>query len=327
MGTRDILPADLLEEMIANGVKFDEDGEIIEDNSFLSGDEADTEEDQNEETSDESSEDDSEEASDEDDSDDDSEEADEDEPKVTKLARKVNLKKELADEEEVAEPKIKLTPKVVKQDEETSSELFILRRELAELKALIAKKPEDKATDNKEDYGAALREEAARFKQMRLRQFANNVELSVNAKFPDTTFKEIIASAEWEEYQNSRVMGSRVGDLYIATVKSEEPEDVISFFDDFVDRFLPSKSKAKPVAAAMKKVIKKENKPDLKDLAVPDKAKAAVTKPTRSGFDFTASDYQKMLDKAERGQITLEDFTKFETKFLKAEKEGRVKND
>lgn len=326
MGTRDILPADLLEEMLANGVKFDEDGEIIEENSFLSGEEATDEDEEDEAVGEEGTDDDSEESSDEDDSEDDSDEADE-EPKVAKLARKVNLKKELADEEEVTEPKIKLTPKVTKQTENENSELFTLRRELAELKALIAKKPEEKTAENGEDLGASLREEAARFRQMRLRQFANNVELSVNAKFPDTTFKEIISSAEWEDYQNSRVMGSRVGDLYIATVKSEEPEDVLSFFDDFVDRYLPSKAKAKPVAAAMKKVMKKETKPDLKDLAVPDNAKAAVSKSKRAGFDFTASDYQTMLDKAERGQITLEEFTKFETKFLKAEKEGRVKND
>ena len=78
----------------------------------------------------------------------------------------------------------------------------------------------------------------------------------------------------------------------------------------------------------MKKVVKAPvNKPSLKDQALPEKAKATASKSKRSGFDFTTSDYAEMLNKAERGKISVDEFVKFEEKFLKAEREGRVKDE
>jgi hypothetical protein len=332
MGTRDILPNDLLKELLDSGVKFDENGEIIDDLEGRVNDTAGQGDDLDEEDADESGENDSDEAGDEEDTSDSDEDTDEDadtKQKVTKLARKINLKSELSDEDESDTGNVKLTPKPkIQENLDESSEIFLLRRQIAELRDLISNKDtQNSKADQEEDIGSALREEAAKFRQMRLKQFAHNIETSVNAKYPDVSFKEIIASSEWEEYQNSRVMGRRVGDLYAIIVESEEADDVISFFDDFVGKFLPSKSKSKPIAQAMRKVVKQENKPALKDLAVPDNAKAAVTKTARSGFDFVASDYGRQLNLAERGKISRDEFDKFETKFFRAEKEGRVKNE
>ena len=318
MGTRDMLPPDLLREMEESGVKFDENGEIIDPNQFLSdADEEDnSSEDENDDT-DNSSDTDGDDGSDSDENDsegDESDEEDDSEENDDKKTVKVT-------------PRFKLTPR--KQDNDSDdSEVAELRRKLAELEAKIKAPVQSDDEEDETALASTLRKEVSQFRKMRMKEFATTVEATIDTMYPETSFKEIISSNEWQEYQNSRVMGARVGDLYLTTIKSEDKDDVVSFFSDFVDRYLPSLSKAKPVAAAMKKTLKpQKDKPNLSDMAIPEKAKASTTKSKRVGFDFTTSDYQMMLEKAERGQITLEEFTKFEDKFLKADKAGRVKDE
>lgn len=319
MGTRDMLPPDLLKEMEESGVKFDENGEIIEPNQFLSDADEDSpedEEDENADTPDDGEDDTDPSGEDDSDESDDEDSEEDDEPEDEPEESKVKIK-----------PRFKLTPK--KAEKETDdSEVVELRRRLAELEEKIKTPVPSKDEEDENALASTLRKEVSQFRKMRMKEFANSVETTIDVMYPETSFKEIISSSEWQDYQNSRVMGARVGDLYLTTIKSEDKDDVVSFFSDFVDRYLPSLSKAKPIAAAMKKVVKAPvNKPALKDQALPEKAKATTTKSKRSGFDFTTSDYATMLEKAERGKISVDDFTKFEEKFLKAEREGRVKDE
>ena len=326
MGTRDILPPDLLKEMEASGVKFDENGEIIDPNQFLSDvddDSSNEEEDQSNAPDEDDQEDDSEDqeddsSEDDDESDDQEEDEEEEEEKpAKKTAKKVDIK-----------PRFKLTPKSNKSDDDSDNEVADLRRQLKELEAKIKAPVQSNDDEDDTTLASTLRREVSQFRKMRMKEFASSVESTINTMYPETSFQEIITSVEWQDYQNSRVMGARVGDLYITTIKSEEKDEVVSFFSDFVDRYLPSLTKAKPVAAAMKKTLKPNGtKPKLEDQAIPEKAKATNGKPKRSGFDFTTSDYNTMLDKAQRGQISVEEFTKFEDRFLKAEREGRVKDE
>jgi hypothetical protein len=324
MATKDYLPADLLRQMEESGVKFDENGEVIDPDNFL-----DNEEDQSDDQTDDQqdntdNEDDSQDESENDDNQSGEESSDEDdleeddEPAPKKKAK-------VASEEKSS--RLVLTPKT-KDEPEVNTEVMDLRRELSEIKALLAAKKSETPKEDEGDIGATLRKEVDSFRRMRMDNFASTIESEVNSSFPQTSFKDIIASKEWEQYQNSRVMGARVGDMYLTTIRSEEKGDVVSFFTDFVDRYLPSLSKATPIAAAMKKAVKADpNKAKLEDLAVPDKAKAAVSKSKRTGFDFTTSDYAKALDQAERGKMSVAQFAKFEEGFFKAEREGRVKQD
>ena len=164
---------------------------------------------------------------------------------------------------------------------------------------------------------------------MRMQEFKNSVVRSVNDLSLGASFQEIIASEEWESYLGTKVFGVKVSDMLKNAIEETSLDDVVSFYSDFVNRYVPSVAKVKPSSKTAKKLINSDRSKKLADLATPDRTvadrKAVTNKSSRNTFIFNETDYETMLGKAERGLISFEDFVKFEAKFDAAKKAGRVK--
>lgn len=349
------LPKDVYDSLVASGVKFDEQGNIIDDDFFDNLDPVDTDEDEQEEVrnqqpdpveeTDDQDEDDEDEDEDEDESeqDDKSEQEDEnpddadEEPEQKKSLEKKPAKKP-ADADKSEEKPFKLTPKAtakpVEDKQVDNAEIIRLREELLALKeALVsqgkpqAQKPsvvaeddefdDEDLTDEQRNFIKELKKERAEFHKVRMRQLSSMLENEVNRKFKDNnlSFAEITTSQEWADYLGTMRYGSRIGDFYVNAIKSGEISEMISFFDEFKERYIPKKE-VKSQSANQKK---------LSDLAVPDNTKAKKRLKTPSKYDFEEKDFSEKLEQFQRGRISAEQFAEFERKYEAAEIAGRVR--
>lgn len=319
------VPRDVRESLEKAGVKFDNQGNIIEDENetFIEINEDEVEEDdevldnsdedEDDDNTDDSDDGDSEE-DDEDDDEDEVEEEQEEEPEPKPKKRK--QKAEKAEDDDLP----KLTPKKAKKEESDPDEAISEIRK--NLKTLI-EKGEALKSNKKEDDGddphvllSELRREAEEFRRMRFKAFADGVKARVNQNSYGAQFDDIINSAQWEEFLSKKAYGSKIGDLYRAAIQSQDTDSVVFFFDDFASKYLTRPSKED------KSVTKQD---DLDDLAVPDKTKTSGKPKKRSKWDFEEADYSTKLDEAERGIITREEFIKFSDAFESALSKGRVK--
>ena len=319
MADIDILPQDIVDELKASGVKFDENGNIIEDKLIETNDDdqdddqQDTDDQEDNDDSSDDEDDDSDEGSDNDETSDDGEDdTNDDDESKSKSKSKKSVK-----------TSISLTKRKVGGDGKDTIEN--LRREKAELESrleALLKDDEAKPEDS-------IKKEALRFKHMRMQEFKNSVVRSVNDLSLGASFQEIIASEEWQSYLGTKVFGVKVSDMLKNAIEETSLDDVVSFYSDFVNRYVPSVAKVKPSSKTAKKLINSDRSKKLADLATPDRTvadKKAVTKnSSRNTFIYNETDYETMLGKAERGQISYEDFVKFEAKFDAAKKAGRVK--
>lgn len=311
------IPLDVQRELEDADFKFDENGEIIE-GSFSENTIPDDEDDNEADDQDDSSNDDQDD--DQDDSQDDDQDDDDDEPPVRSKSKVISLtpRQEEKDDEEVVN-----SASLKKMQED------MLKR----IDELAKKTPGTSSTNLEEDDDdsagvAELKVEARKFQQMRIQMFAKEVERDVNSLALGATFKDMIASEEWRQYLNSRMLGTTIGTLYVDSVKENDSDAVVGFFSDFTGRYLPSVASSKKVSKTVKEAVAvatSKEKPSLDNLSVPDRSKAAKAPLKSSRYDYEEADYQKMLDKAERGRITFEDFTKFDTKFNASLSKGRVK--
>jgi hypothetical protein len=317
------VPKDVMAELEESGFSFGDDGEIVE-SSFLTAQvekkakkvekevevEAEVEEDDKEEDDDDTlSGDDAEDADDDADSDTEADDALTPPAKPKPLSLTSRKEKEKADESTA------------------SAQIARLEAQQAELLERVRKLTEAKPDkeDPTESSNQSLQEEANKFKTMRLRMFAKEVETDVNTLSLGANFKDIIASEEWQSYLNSSVLGTPVGTLYIDAVKENDGKTVVEFFKDFTNRYVPSVMSEKKVSKVVKATVKADvKKPALDDLAVPDRSKSNAT-PRIKKYDFEEDDYGQMLEKAERGKITFKAFNEFDVKFNDALKQGRVK--
>jgi hypothetical protein len=310
MADIDILPQDVIDELKASGVKFDEDGNIIEEQVTQEENDPETDENDDSGNDDDTEQGDADEDVGDDDADELSDEVD-DEPPVKKV-------------KPVEKTKLKLTPRKSNADDPDKDELLKLRRDNEELQAQLAALTKDDASKPED----SMKTEALRFKHLRLREFKNSVSRSVDSLGLGATFNDIIASEEWPQYLNTKVFGSKVSDMLKNAIEESNLDDVISFYTDFSTRFLPSVAKTKQPSPAMRKVVKNSNSEKLADLATPNKTQAdrkSGMDTSRKAYLYNESDYETMLSKAERGQMPYSDFVKFETKFDAARKAGRVK--
>lgn len=342
-----VIPKDIRDALEADGVEFDEFGNPIEKDDWfasLTNLEEDDSQDDDQDTDDQDDQDDDDEDrvdddqdDDQDDDEDDEDEDDEPEPKrVVKKTQKKTKPEPEEDDDEDAPSGLTLTPKVKKAVEEepkrnNSSDVLDKQQEILNRLNEISNRnrQSDQGDENEEDELAAIRktleDEVAHYKRLRLQDFANSVEDSVNRLSLGATFKDIIQSEEWNQYLSTKIMGAKIGDLYLEAIRSSSKDDVISIFNDFAARYVPSVSKHKNVTVKPKKKDVEDTKDKLEDLVVPDRTKSNKQPPKKSRYDFVDTDYQDMLDKAERGRITVEEFAAFEDKFTKAERTGRVK--
>lgn len=318
-------PADVLESLKQSGVKFDEDGNIIEE-KFIDDN---TEIDEDVNTQEEEILEDELDADEEDDGEEDDEEIDAEEDDGEEI-----------DDEEVEEevkPKVKpkksLTPKGKKEnpDQDINSELGRLRKQREDQEATIARL-EKLLEDSKRNLDpdgdiqsrSIVEEEIQKFKVFKEKQFASEVRKSVNSLQIGANFEEIINSAEWAEYMGSSVKGHKINDLYIGVVQrgieNGEVEPLIEYFEDFALKYLNEDDGGEKPSKSSSGTKKRK----LEDLAVPEKTKASRSVKSRK-FDFKAEDFEIMLDKAQRGSITQKQFVAFEKKFETALSKGRVK--
>lgn len=319
------IPKDVMEQLIQAGVKFDEDGNIIDDdNEFIAlsddNDDVDDDEDLNqtddqddEDVSFEDDEDDGESGEDDQDEDDD----EEDEPVHPKKRKKVSK-----DSDEDTSEKPLLTPREVTppKTEDTNPDLTELKKNI---QALLEQYQNNSNNTNddvdvNDDISATLaelRREAQEFRQLRAQTFADNVKKRVNENDYGADFSTIVQSKQWDEYLSSRAYGKKIADLYKQSILEHDADAVIFFFDDFASKYLKSSAKEE-------QSVKQD---DLDDLAVPDKTKANKAPKKRSKYDFEEEDYIRKLDEAERGRISREEFLAFEKKFELALSKGRVK--
>jgi hypothetical protein len=309
MADIDILPQDVIDELKAAGVKFDENGNIIDE--VITPDE-DIQDDSQTDSGESDQEDTDSEADD---------EADEDDDEVEEEVSPVKTKAIKAD---LAEKRMKLTRRADPIDE-NNAELLALRKEKKDLEDQLAAL----LKDNEETPEDAIKKEAMKFKHLRLREFKNSVSRSVDDLDLGANFNDIISSEEWPTYLNTKMFGSKVSDMLRNAIEESNLDDVISFYTDFANRYLPTLAKTKVPSAPVKKLIKKANAESLSDLATPNKTQVdrkTSVDPSRKTFLYNESDYEVMLTKAERGQLPYDDFVKFETKFDAARRAGRVKS-
>lgn len=309
MADIDILPQDVIDELKAAGVKFDENGNIIDE--VITPDEDTQEDDQDSSEQSDSEDDDSEvgETTDED------EEVEEEVEPVQKKSKAIKS--------ELAEKRIKLTRRE-EPVEEDQAELLTLRKEKKDLEDQLAALIKD-SDEKPED---AIKKEAMKFKHLRLREFKNSVSRSVDDLDLGANFNDIISSEEWPQYLNTRMFGAKVSDMLRNAIEESNLDDVISFYTDFANRFLPTLAKTKVPSAPVKRLVKKSSTEDLRDLATPNKTQVdrkSSVDPSRKTYLYNETDYEVMLSKAERGQMPYDDFVKFETKFEAARKAGRIK--
>jgi hypothetical protein len=307
MADIDILPPDVVADLKASGVKFNDEGNIIQDAYLAQDDEEDDL--QTEDKDLDTQEDDPVEDGDAEELDVETPEDEEDDEPAEDTRKKLSARR------------LALTRrKEASEDGEDSSEKY--QRENAELRAQLAallKDDEEKPED-------AIKKEAMRFKHMRLQEFKNSVVRSVNELDLGGSFQDIIASEEWSTYLNTKVFGVKVSDMLKNSIEETKLDDVVSFYADFTDRYLPSVAKTKSPSKTAKTMLSK-SRANLADLATPKRAevdkRAGDNK--RSGFLYTETDYGDTLSKAERGLISFDDFVKFEAKFNAAKKAGKVK--
>ena len=319
------VPKDVRKTLEEAGVKFDDQGNIIEDlnetfmelgegneedDDDLDDQDDDLEEDEGDDDDDES--DDTDEDSDE--GDDDSDEEEEPEPKKRKKKTK---KDKTEDTDDDGLPK--LTPKQLqKQKSDDDDSMSEIRRNL---KAILEKgndlKSDDQDDDDTQSALQDLRKEAEEFRKLRFQTFANNIRDRVKQSNYGVPFDDIINSTQWEEFLNKKAYGSRIGDLYRSAIQSQDSDSVLFFFDDFASKYLQRASK--------KEESVNKQKDDLDDLSVPDKTKTSGSPKKRRQYDYEEADYITKLDEAERGIITREDFVKFSDSFESALSKGRVK--
>lgn len=330
-----IIPNDVREALEAAGVKFDENGNIIEDDkeTFITDDEEDQEdedqeidqddEDQTDEDEDDDDQDDDQDDDSEDDEDEsDDEDEDEDDEEETPPLRKKKKSKTKAQEDE--DDGIRLTPRQVeqkKQEEELTIESI-----RSNMQALLEKYNNNNSetntqreTDNIDEHDSViqeLRKEVEDFRRLKYASFADTVKQKVSNKNLGVSFNDIIGSQQWDEFMASTAYGRKIGDMYRQAVAGQDTDAVLFFFDDFASRYL------KPVNRKEDKSVTKQD--DLDDLAVPDKTKTSKT-PRRKKYDFEEDDYAVKLDEAERGAISREEFVKFNDAFEAALSKGRVK--
>lgn len=312
------IPRDVREQLEAAGVKFDDEGNIIEDEteSFIEDDEEDDIEDEDDEIENDEDDESEVEEEDEDEVDDDDEEEEEEEPQPRKKKKKPSAK---AEETEDAP---KLTPRqVVEKQKEDDLTIEAIRDNVKSLLEKYNFSPTD--DDVVEDEGteesvvlAELRKEVSDFRKMRYASFADTVKQKVSDKALGASFQDIINSSQWDEFLNTSAYGRKIGQMYQEAVRSQDTDAVLFFFDDFASRYLK-----RPVEVKEEKSVKQN---DLDDLAVPDKTKTSTT-PRRKKYDFEEDDYAIKLDEAERGVITREQFVKFNDAFESALSKGRVK--
>lgn len=290
----DLIPRDMRLQMEEVGIKFDEDGNIIEED-VISEEDIISDDDQNDDDDDQND--------DQDDNDDDEDQDDDDED----------------DDEPLS---LKLTKRHKSEPVKKESEDIIAR-----LSELINKdKTELQKPELEDDPSiAALKREVAEFRRMRMKDFAKTVEKDVDNLSLGASFQDIIVSEEWGSYLDSKLLGSKVGNLYAEAIRENDGNAVVSFFKDFTDRYLSEINGTKKVSNSVKKAAKpKSGKPNLDDLAVPNRSKS-VRKPKRSKYDFEENDYAKKLEDFERGKLTHAAFVKFENDFSKALTANRVK--
>lgn len=329
-----IIPNDVREALEAAGVKFDENGNIIEDDkeTFITDDEEDQEdedqeidqddEDQTDEDEDDDDQDDDQDDDSEDDEDEsDDEDEDEDDEEETPPLRKKKKSKTKAQEDE--DDGIRLTPRQVeqkKQEEELTIESI-----RSNMQALLEKYNNNsepntqRETDDIDEHDSViqeLRKEVEDFRRLKYASFADTVKQKVSNKNLGVSFNDIIGSQQWDEFMASTAYGRKIGDMYRQAVAGQDTDAVLFFFDDFASRYL------KPVNRKEDKSVTKQD--DLDDLAVPDKTKTSKT-PRRKKYDFEEDDYAVKLDEAERGAISREEFVKFNDAFEAALSKGRVK--
>jgi len=319
----DNIPTDVRKQLEDSGLSFDADGQIIED-SFTSGfddtkkkkkpvvevkeDEDEDEDITSSENDNQDDEDDEDENKDENDEDEDEDE--DDEPPV-RSKKTISLTPRKKDEEDVSDDKI------------TSKTLKVMQEEMLERINSLAKDTEGKL-DEEAPSVKELRAEAQKFQKMRIQLFAKEVESDVNSLDLGAKFKDIITSQEWRDYLNSNILGTTIGTLYVDSVKENDSESVVGFFEDFTARFLPSVARSKKVSKTVKEAVKSTEKPSLDDLSVPNRSKTSNSPRKASKYDYKESDYGLMLDKAERGKITSKEFNEFDTKFNASLSKGRV---
>ena len=329
------IPADVRKQLEASGISFGDDGQIIED-SFTSGfskpkkkakpivqvekdeDEDEDDDDTDQEDSNDSDDDSLEDDTDQEDQDqDEAEDEDEDEDEAPVRKKKsITLTPRKEDDE-------------VKEDKVTSETLKAMQLEMIERIDALSKDNEGKPDDEESPSIKELRAEAQKFQKMRIQMFAKEVEQEVNSLNLGAKFKDIITSQEWRDYLNSNILGTTIGTLYVDSVKENDSESVVGFFGDFIGRFLPSVARSKKVSKTVKETLatniaKSKDKPSLDDLSVPNRSKTTNSPRKASKYDYKESDYDVMLNNAERGKITYKEFNEFDTKFNTALSRGRV---
>ena len=317
------VPSDVRRTLEAAGVKFDENGNVIEDENekFISVEDEDEDEDLEEIEDGEGDDDDTDNSDDDADSEDDDEddgedeeeedEEVEDEPKPKK--RKPKAKKDEDDDLP------KLTPKQIKEQKESGDEAILeIRKNLNKLleKGENLKNKEPAIEEDADTVLSELKREAEEYRRLRFQAFADNVKTRVNQSNYGARFDDIINSTQWEEFLNKKAYGSKIGDLYRTAIQSQDADSVVFFFDDFSSKYLTKSPKEK------ESVTKQD---DLDDLAVPDKTKTSGNPKKRKKWDFEEADYSTKLAEAERGIITREQFVKFSDAFESALSKGRVK--
>ncbi len=316
------LPNDVRKSLEESGVKFDKDGNILEEPSFIENEEVEEESEEVEDTESEEDEVEETEDTDEEESEEDEEESedddDEDEEEEVELTPSKS-KNKLTKKSEKTKKKSSLTPKKEKED---TSETERLRKEIEELKSLLTTNKTEIKKEEKSSLSATeetLRQEVEAFKRNRMLDLANRLRSDVNRKFSNhgISYDDVINSQEWSDFQGSMKYGNPIGKYYTEAVKSGDYEAIVGFFDDFKSIYIPEEEK----------ITTEKVKPSLDDLVVPEKSKSSSVKKKRAKYDFKASDYAEMLNKFERGRITQEEFFKFDEKYIKSEAEGRVKPD
>lgn len=325
----DLLPKDVRDSLENSGVEFDEHGNIIE-SKFINTDEEDDEDqddqdnqdvdDQDDDQGDDQDGQDDDDQDDDDDDDENEDDEDEDEPQSRQL-KLTKIRERRQSEERVS----------TKKFEDTQARILA---EIEAMKTSRKSKKDDDDDDEADDDGippqlrAGLKElekEAKAFKRQRLKDLARTVEREVNELNLGAKFSDITSSEEWADYLNSRVYGTKVEDLYRAAVQESNSDDIVEFFSDFTERYLPKVQTSRKVSKTVKTAIKtKSTKAPLDDLAVPAKS-AAKSKPRRTKFDFKDTDYAQALEQFERGRMSHEKFLEFEGKFETALSKGRVK--
>lgn len=312
-----LIPKDIMDSLVESGLKLDDDGNVINEEEFINQDQDDDVDDldddldDNNDNEDDVTDDlhDDDDYLDDDDDDDDDLDDDTDDKKVIKTSKKTLTI--ASDDDNV---------------DEDNSEVEELKSELKQLRKLVNSNANSKGNEGEElTPEEELREEVRKFRKMRLDNFANDVTRRVNSLNLGYRFDDIIASKEWKTYQKSVILGNTVGKLYEAAIMQNDSDAVVSFFEDFSEKYLSEeKTDINAKKGADKKA--KSKKSNLDDLAVPEKSKPA-RQTRKSKFDFHADDYGTKLELFERGKMSTSEWQKFENDFEKSSLKGRVKYD